>query len=192
MKEYKMQYIKLILLSAIAIFAISGCSMKGIEYSPNFNSINELKDNNLKKMDIKRSFLDKDKNEAISLGRGSNKMLSPYGGSFSKYLEIALEEELKQASLYDHESNIKIKTKLLKNKLDTGMATGTADLSADFKILISNEEVFNKVYEVHHEWESSFVGAVAIPATIENYPVAMQKLIDKFLFDKDVIRIIKR
>lgn len=187
-----MQYMKLILVSAIAIFTMTGCSTKGIQYSPNFNSINELKDNDLKKMDVKRSILDKDQNEAISLGRGTNKMLSPYGGSFSKYLEIALEEELKQAAIYDNESNIKIKTKLLKNKLDTGMATGTADLSADFKILINDKEVFNRIYEVHHEWESSFAAATAVPVTIENYPIAMQKLIDKFLFDKDVIRIIKR
>ena len=43
------------------------------------------------------------KNKGVSVGRGTNKMLSPYGGSFSKYLETALEEELKQASIYDNE-----------------------------------------------------------------------------------------
>lgn len=81
---------------------------------------------------------------------------------------------------------------MLKNSLDTGIATGTADLSANFNIFIDNKKVFNKVYEIHHEWGSSFVAATAIPTTIENYPIAMQKLIDSFLFDKEVIELIKK
>ena len=192
MKKDNMKNIIFILLGVIAMVLVSGCSVKGIEYSPDFNSINELKDNNLQKIDVKRITLDTEKNEAISIGRASNKMLSPYGGSFSKYLEISLEEELKQASIYDSQSNTKIRTKLLKNKLNTGISTGTADLLANFVIFINSKEVFNKDYEIHHEWESSFAAATAIPITVENYPIAMQKLIDKFLFDKEVINIIKK
>ena len=52
-----MKYIKHILLSLVVILTLSGCSMKGIEYSPNFNSINELKDSDLNQMKVKKNSL---------------------------------------------------------------------------------------------------------------------------------------
>ena len=189
-----MKYFKNILFYVGLVLFISGCSSKGIEFTPNFNSINELKDSNLKTMTVQKNNFSSVEAQAktILVGRGTNKMLSPYGGSFQEYLEISLKEELMQASLYGDSSNIKIITELLTNKLNTGMSIGTADLSADFKILMSEKEVFNKTYNIHHEWESSFAAAVAIPSTLENYPIAMQKLIDKFLFDTDVIAILHK
>lgn len=187
-----MKHITQILFSLMAVFLLAGCSIKGIEFTPSFNSVNELKDADLKVLDVQKNNLSVEKKQAVSMGRGSNKMISPYGESFQEYLEFALKEELQQASIYNKNSDIKIKTELLTNKLNTGIDVGTADLSANFKILISNNEVFSKVYKVHHEWESSFAGAIAIPATIQNYPIAMQKLIDKFLLDKNVINIIKK
>jgi len=184
----KIAVLCIILISLI----LTGCSYKGQNYIPNYNTINELKDKNLKQVDVIRMTSPEDKTISISIGRGTNKMHSPYMGTFSKYLEIALEEELKQASIYNNKSNIKIKTKLLTNKIDTGISLATVDLSANFTILIDKEKVFTKIYEIHHEWESSFIGAIAIPRTFENYPIAMQKLIDEFLLDDEVINIIKK
>jgi len=190
-----MKYLRNILFCLGLVLFISGCSSKGIEFTPNFNSVNELKDSDLKTMTVQKNNFSSAEAQAqtVSLGRGSNKMLSPYGGSFQEYLEISLKEELMQASLYsDSSTNIKIITELLTNKLNTGMSIGTADLSANFKILKSGKEVFSRNYNIHHEWESSFAAATAIPSTLENYPIAMQKLIDKFLFDKDVITILHK
>lgn len=189
-----MQYLKNIIFYVGLVLFVSGCSSKGIEFTPNFNSVNELKDNELKTMTVAKSNTPSAAAQAktVLLGRGSNKMISPYGGSFQEYLETSLKEELIQASLYSNTSNVKIMTELLTNKLNTGMSTGTADLSANFKIYVSEKEVFNKNYSIHHEWESSFAAATAIPSTLENYPIAMQKLIDAFLFDKDVIAILHK
>ncbi len=186
-----MKYIRKVFFGLLIILIVSGCSTKGAKYNPNFNSINELKDNNLKQMSIQKNNLKDDMDETIPFGRGSNKMTSPYGGSFSTYLKISLEEHLKQASLYDNNSNIVINPILLENKLNTGITIGEADLSARFIILINNNEVYNKVYTIHHEWESSFMAAKAIPYSVKNYQIATQKLIDKFLFDKNVLKILK-
>lgn len=189
-----MQYLKHIVVFLGLALLMSGCSSKGIEFTPNFNSINELKDSDLKTMRVqKNDFASAEAHaKAVLVGRGTNKMLSPYGGSFQEYLEISLREELKQASLYDENSDIMIVTELLTNKLDTGMVVGTADLSANFKIMMREKEVFNKTYTIHHEWESSFAAATAVPSTLENYPIAMQKLIDTFLFDKEVIALLHK
>lgn len=187
-----MKYVKHILFSLSLVFFISGCSVKGNVFTPNFNSINDLKDNDLKSIGVKKNNSGGNRTHEVSLGRGSNAMTSPYGGTFQEYLEIALKEELKQSSIYDETSNIKIITTLLNNTLDTGLSIGTADLSANFIIQVENKEVFNRTYAIKHEWESSFAAMTAIPTTIENYPIAIQKLIDKFLLDTDVIKILKK
>ena len=82
--------------------------------------------------------------------------------------------------------------KLLNNTLDTGLSVGTAELSANFIIEIEKKEVFNKTYTIKHEWESSFAAATAVPTTLDNYPIAIQKLIDTFLLDMDVQKILKK
>jgi hypothetical protein len=188
-----MKFIKQILFGISLIFIMSGCSMKGVEFTPDFNSINDLKDANLKSISVKKNNVGiAETTTSISVGRGTNVMTSPYGGTFQEYLEISLKEELQQASIYNENSNIEITTKLLKNTLNTGLSTGTAELSANFVIQINKEEVFNKIYEIRHEWESSFVAATAIPVTLNNYPIAMQKLIDKFLINTNVQKILKK
>lgn len=184
-----MKYLKQIFFAIGLVFIMSGCSMKGVEFTPNFNSINDLKDGNLKSVSVKQN---KVGNTSISVGRASNVMTSPYGGTFQEYLSISLKEELQQADLYSENSNIEISTKLLKNILDTGLSVGTAELSANFIIQIDKKEVFNKTYDIKHEWESSFAAATAIPVTLDNYPIAIQILIDKFLLDTDVQNILKK
>lgn len=175
------------LLVVIGLF-ITGCSSKGHEFTPNFESVNELKDSNLKSSNVKRSRIG---NTSVSLGRGTNEMTSPYGSSFQEYLSIALEEELKQASLYDKNSDIEISSDLLTNHLDTGISTGTAILAAKFIIKIKENEVLNKTYQIRHEWDSTFAAAIAIPRTLDNYVIAVQKLVDKFLLDKEVHKVLK-
>jgi len=186
-----MKYYKQIFILSILIFIVSGCSIKGYKYKADFNSINELKDINLQSMNIQRNTLNIDRNEQITL-RAMN-MTSPYGGSFSKYLEISLEEHLKQALLYDNKSTIKISTKLLKNDVNiNGFSIGKADLSAKIIVTIKDKRMYEKVHFITHEWDSSFIGQIAIENALINYPIAIQKLINKFMQDKDIIALIKQ
>ena len=37
-----MKHISLVILSIVTIFLVSGCSVKGIEFSPDYNSIKEI------------------------------------------------------------------------------------------------------------------------------------------------------
>ena len=185
-----MKLVSFILITLILLLTTTGCSMKGHEFKPNFNSINDLKDNNLKVMSIQNENIKNEKDETIGL-RAVN-MISPYGGSFSKYLEKSLEEQLKQASIYDKQSNIKISAILLKNDVSiSSFRIGEADLIANFIVMNKDKKIYEKEHTIHHEWESSFIGQIAIENAIENYPVAMQKLIDSFLLDKDLIEVVK-
>jgi hypothetical protein len=185
-----MKLVSFILITLLLLLTTAGCSMKGHEFKLNFNSINDLKDNNLKAMSIQNGDIKNEKDETIGL-RAIN-MTSPYGGSFSKYLEKSLEEQLKQASIYDKQSNIKISAILLKNDVSIlSFSIGEADLTANFIVMNKDRKIYEKEHTIHHEWESSFLGPIAIENAIENYPIAMQKLIDSFLLDKDLIEVVK-
>jgi len=174
----------------VLMLIVTGCTTKGKVYTSNLNSVNELQDKELKKVRV-----DYNTGAAvvyeISLGRGTNKMSSPYT-TFQEYLERALTEHLVLSNLYNENSSLSIKTTLLDNQLDTGLSDGVALLSANFKILENDQEKLNKTFQISHKWESSFMAAIAIPRTVDNYVIAMQKLIDSFLSDDEVLKVLKK
>lgn len=178
-----------ILLIVTVIFLTAGCTSKGKIYTPNLDSVDKLQSKDLKQVKVSHNTGGSVVYE-ISLGRGTNMMSSPYI-TYQEYLEKALTENLMQAGLYSEKSNIRIKATLLNNELDTGLSTGTAILSANFVILEGDVERLNKTLQVKYEWESHFVGAIAMSRTIDNYVIAMQKLVDEFLLNDEVLTILK-
>ncbi|WP_345985673.1 hypothetical protein WCX49_00735 [Sulfurimonas sp. HSL-1656] len=185
-----MFFFKSIAAVLFSVLLFSGCSIKGHPYQPDFNSINYLKDQNLQKMSVNGSESSDESDEEVSL-RAAN-MVSPYGGSFTTYLQKSLQEHLQQAALYDKHSKIKITATLIRNDVDiSGFSIGTADLSAKFQVENDGTNVYNKELSIHHEWDSSFIGQIAIENALDNYPVAMQKLIDAFLSDKTFLESVK-
>lgn len=185
-----MKYIKQTTILLILILAISGCSIKGNKYKPDYSLRAELSDSNLKSINVER-YTSINTNEKISL-RAQN-MTSPYGGSFSKYLEISLEEQLKLSSIYDKNSAIKISTVLLKNDVDiSGFSIGEANLSAKFIVTEDDQKIYEKIHTIKYVWDSSFLGQIAIENALINYPLAVQKLINKFFMDKEFINSVKK
>ncbi|MDD4855457.1 MAG: hypothetical protein PHQ22_09490 [Sulfuricurvum sp.] len=131
--------------------------------------------------------------EVNTISLRSAKMDSPYGESFEEYLKVSLEEHLMSANLFDKNANLLLTSTLLKNNIETGLvATGTADISANFTLTQDSKIVYDKTHTIHHEWDSSFVGAIAIPNATENYPIAIQKLINKLMADNDFLMVVKK
>jgi hypothetical protein len=160
--------------------------MNAVQYQPDFNLVNDMKDNDLKKMNIGEISASNQKVNKISI-RGSS-MVSTFNSSYADYLEVALREQLQQADLYDASSFIIITGNLLTNKVNAaGFSVGTADISSQFIVESSGNVVFDKVITITHEWESSFVGAIAIPNAQNNYPLAVRKLVVKLMSDSDFI-----
>lgn len=170
------------------VVLISGCSIKGHEYKPDMNTVNDLMDRDLKQVNI--APIHKANNEVVPL-RGA-KMVSPYGRNFDDYLYFSLRKQLKLSNLYSKTSNIKIKTEFLKNEADIwGFSDGNYDLSSRFIIEKNEDEIYNKTFSIRHDFPSHFVGGIAVGNAIENYPKAVQKLIAKFLNDEEVMDILK-
>lgn len=105
-------------------------------------------------------------------------------GTYTSYLQQALEAELRNAGRLDDGSSTRISGVLLANQLDaSGARTGKASIRARFVVTRDGVVAFDKPLQADHEWESSFVGMIAVPAAMENYVATLQKLIGMLLVD---------
>lgn len=117
---------------------------------------------------------------------------SPYQGSYAVYLREALRIELQAAGRWNPNTGVQISGQLLDNQLDaSGTSVGTARVSARFVVQKYSKVLYNKVITVDRQWESSFIGGIAIPRAKEEYIATIQKVIGKLFADHDFLRAIE-
>lgn len=180
---------KNIFILVLCVF-ISACSLNAPKYQPSTDNSNTLQDVTKNKISVEKFNESSTKVNELSLRGGS--LISPYDESYSMYLTNALEEELRLAGIWDSNSNIQITGTLIDNQLDiSGFSVGTASITAKFMVKRDSKTVYDKQISANHEWESSFVGAIAIPAGQNNYPVVVQKLFANLFKDKDFIKAVQ-
>ncbi|AWV07584.1 hypothetical protein C9I47_1895 [Lysobacter maris] len=108
-------------------------------------------------------------------------------GTYATYLREALIAELVASGGYSADNELKLGGELVANDLSAGIGTGNAKVGARFVLTRGGQTVFDKTLVSEHQWESSFIGAVAIPAAMDSYGAAVQKLIRELLTDPDFI-----
>jgi hypothetical protein len=170
-------------LALLSVLLITGCSFNAPVYQPDFNLVNELKENSPPMKTGEFDVADQSLNKLSMRGSSLN---SPYNNSYADYLKVALEEELKQSMLWDPASAIEVSATLTSNDVSAGISVGSADVSARFVVKSSGQVIYDKKHSAHHEWPSSLIAAIALPAAQENYQVVIQKLLRSFLLDKDL------
>jgi hypothetical protein len=122
--------------------------------------------------------------------RGSN--IAAPSGSYSQHLKEALKAELQSAGLLDLQSRYVIEGQLADSKVDAAIGTGTARLAARFQVMREGQVLLDKELVVEDSWDSSFIGAVAIPRAIEHYGATYKTLVGKLLNDSDFRRALAR
>lgn len=115
--------------------------------------------------------------------RGSS--VSAESGSFARYLRDTLVADLSAAGLYDERSLVRIEGELTETELDAAIGTGTGSLGARFKVMRGGKIVYDKTLRVSESWESSFVGAVALPLAINKYSAFYRALVGKLVDDAE-------
>jgi len=120
-----------------------------------------------------------------SLGGLRGSSLRADSGSFSQQLKEVVMAELKAAGLYDEKSSSVIEGQLMESQVDAAVSVGTARLAARFTVDRNGKRVFDKVLSVDSQWESSFVGAIALPAAINQYTALYKALAAKLFEDKE-------
>lgn len=119
--------------------------------------------------------------ESVSL-RGST-LYSPVQKSFAQYLKETLHTELAAAGLFEPASSAVISGTLVESEVDAAIGTGTARLSARFVVSRNGTTTFDKIVSADASWESTFIGAVAIPLAASKYQEMYGKLAGQLFSD---------
>lgn len=122
--------------------------------------------------------------------RGGN--IAAPSGSYAQHLKETLKAELQSAGLLDLQSTSVIDGQLTDSRIDAAIGTGTARLAARFQVVRQGRTVFDKELVAEDSWDSSFVGAVAIPRAIEHYGAIYRLLVGKLLNDSDFRQALAR
>lgn len=117
--------------------------------------------------------------------RGVNSMTGAGGdNAFSSYLQQALEIELRNAGRFDADSGLRLSGTLTVNQLESAdLSIGRATVAARFVLTRGGRVVYDQVHKARHEWESSFLGALAVPAAMQGYSATVQKLVGVLFAD---------
>lgn len=118
--------------------------------------------------------------------------LLPAKGSWSQHLKDTLVVELTAAGLYDPASSIVIEGLLTDSQVDAAIATGTGRLAARFMVLKQGGVVYERELVADARWESSFMGAVAIPMAMDQYGALYRALVARLFGDPDFQRALAR
>jgi hypothetical protein len=175
-----------ILLLAVLL---SACTVKAPPYQASIENVQLIKLAKVKELSV-GEFSSTKKLNSISL-RGTS-LVSPEG-TYGDYLSKALEEELKLAKIWSGVSSTVVNGKLISNDIDvSGFSTGTGEISAEFVVSVNEKIVYQGIISATHEFDSSFIGGVAIPNGQSNYMYLVQKLIKNLFSDQAFIEAISR
>lgn len=105
-------------------------------------------------------------------------MESSVGTDYAAYLADALQKELKLAGKLDPSSKLEISGQLLKNDISAaGIITNSGEIEARFVVKNDGVQRYDQVKRAELSWDSSLLGAIAIPRAQQQYPVIVQKLL---------------
>ncbi len=183
-----MKVVKLIIIALAGLTA--GCAQSLGAHQVSLQAIEMLRADSIPAMRVGTFALAPGHNPSMdrSVTIRSVNLSSPDNGSFAAYLGKALEMDLRAAGKLDANSTLVVQGLLTDSKVDTGISTGDAVLGAKFSLSRGGSTVFEKDVTVRSQWDSSFVGAIAIPEAMNQYTALYDKLILQLLIDGDFRR----
>lgn len=181
--------LKRIVLLATAAAVLQGCGVSMPRYEPSFDNVQHLKQQApLSLMDTPSVVADKGQD---SVSVRANPIRSPEG-SLSKHVQQALEGELRLAGLLAPSASRHLQVRLRENSLTAGMGSGNGSISADFELREGEASLYSASKTVTSVWDSSFVGAIAIPAAANAYNPLVRKLLAELYQDPAFIEALKQ
>lgn len=172
-----------VLAALASVLLASGCAMQAPRYQPSIDNVEALK---ATPRSLAVGTFTVQAGTSPSIGLRGSSMNSPIGSDYAAYLADALRQELTLAGKLDAKSTIEVSGQLLKNDIAAGgFMTNSAEIEARFIVKNSGVPRFDKVKRAEMSWESSFIGAVAIPKAQQQYPLIVQKLLASLWSDAD-------
>ena len=169
----------------VACLLASGCATKAPGYQTSVDNVQTLA--GLGPVRAAVGTVKLDEKNAESLNRLSARGMSiepPYAGGYAEYLAEALRADLAAAGKLDPNALRSINAVMTANNLDaSGINVGVAEVAARFTVTEKGRVLYDRPLQAKHEWESSFMGAVAVMNALHNYNVTVQKLVGQLFAD---------
>jgi hypothetical protein len=185
------RFISIFFALLVSVLA-TGCSMMAPQYTASLDNVQVLKDSGIPTTKVGQFNASTDKGYANPISIRGSQLSSPYENSYANYLSAAIKQELSLAKKLSPDTSVEILGTVLKNDIDaSGFSIGFVEIEARFVVKQSDQVRYDQVKSIHHEFPSSFAGAVAIPRAVQEYPVAVQKLLGLLYTDKSFTDAIK-
>jgi len=178
------------LLLCVPVFALllQGCGVNMTRYEPNFDNVQVLK------KDLPLHAVTSPQVTApsslSSLSVRANPIKSP-NGNIPQHIQAAITEELRLAGLVDEKADRSLDVVLVTSELDAGMGTGSGKLAARFTVHKGSDVLYDATQQSSSTWESSFVGAVAVPAAANAYNPLVRELLHNLYSDPLFVQALK-
>ena len=113
-------------------------------------------------------------------------------GTFSGYLRQSVINDLTAAGKYDKASGTVIEAELTENTLSAaGSKKASALLVVRFLVKRAGQTRFDKLVRQAAEWESSFIGAVAIPDAHNHFGEQFRLILTKLYGDPEFLNALR-
>ncbi len=163
------------LVAVAALLLSTGCAIKAPQYNAALDNVEQLKK---APATVKLGSFTVAAGASPSIGLRGSPMESPVGADYAAYLADALQKELKLAGKLDPNSKLEISGQLLKNDIAAaGIITNSGEVEARFVVKNDGVQRYDQVKRAELSWDSSLLGAVAIPRAQQQYPLIVQKLL---------------
>lgn len=179
----------------VAAVLLTGCAQVKLGApTPSVDNIQKAKASAMDPVAIGDFKLAPGKSRSLDLGVSirSNTFYSPFDSSFAKYLGETLNADLKAAGLVDPAAGTTISGELTDSMVDAPASQGKGALAARFIVQRDGRTSFDKELKAASTWESSFVGAIAVPEAINQYVALYRVLVGRLLDDPDFRKAVTR
>lgn len=154
-------------------------------YAASAENVSALRATDIKPLRVGSFTVDSSNRDAQSVSiRGTS--LAPAQGSFADHLAQAARADLSAAGKLDDKSTRVLSGVLIRSAVDgSGVSVGTSEPVARFALDVDGKRVYAKEHRVEAKWDSSFIGAIAIPAAINNFTAGFQQLLRRLFSDTE-------
>lgn len=177
-------YLRIAFLGAAILLQAACATIKVPEYAPSYDNVHLL-------ASVRQPIgVDLFTRQADSVGKISlraDTLISSQGDNLNDYLQHALQSELEKAQLFSNDSPVRLSANIRENTMDADIEQGHGHIAAQFVVRKENKILYSKAIRVDETWDSSFIGAIAIPRAAAAYPALARKLLHQLFSDPDFI-----
>lgn len=182
-----------LMLVGLAASLLAACSTPSPNYAPSIDNVETMKRLGSDSVKTGTFTAAADLRTVNSIQLRANTMVSSVGSGYADYIAAALRQELELAKLYNAQSTVEITGVVLENDINAGgISTNDGIIAVRFTVKSPGRSLYERVVRSSHKWESSFVGAIAIPLAANNYPIMVQRLIAQLIADPDFVRALRK